>query len=134
MSLNKSTVLQTFNSTFFDFINDIISIFPDNSDIVTAKNFFEMTKKANPTIIIKIWFIYIYKPYSSVIEQGDISFFYDKNYEGDLANLVNSKEILKTIDTLRDPIRSMSETNKSHSMKYIQLLSNLSEVYNKLTA
>jgi hypothetical protein len=132
MNSDKSTILHTFNSNFFEFINDISKLFPDNADIVTAKKAFEMAKKANPTIIVKIWFSNIQQPYSSIIESGDISFFYDKDYASDLGSLTNSNEILKIIDTLRMPIKSMSDVNKQHSMNYIQILSKLSLVYSQL--
>jgi len=132
MNINRSTILHTFNSNFFEFINDILKLFPDNVDIVTAKKAFELAKKANPTIIIKIWYNNIQQPYSSIIETGDISFFYDKDYASDLGELTNSNEILKIIDTLRMPIKSMSDINKQHSMNYIQILSKLSLVYSQL--
>lgn len=131
-SSDKSTILKTFNSTFFDFLNDVIAIFPENTDIIAGKKFFELTKKANPTIIIKIWHSAIYQPYHDVIEQGDITFFFDKNYEDDLAYLENSGEVLKFIDSLRAPIQMMTDTNKAHSMQYIQILSRLSDVYNQM--
>lgn len=129
MASEKSTILKTFNQTFFDFLNDVISIFPENTDIIAGKKFFEITKKANPTIIIKIWNTSIYRPYVDVIDAGDITFFFEKNYEDDLGNLENSGEVLKFIDSFREPIRLMSDTNKAHSMNYIQILSRLSELY-----
>ena len=128
---DKSSILRAFNTHFFDFINDIIGIFPEKVEIVTARNTFEMAKKANPTIIIKIWHNMIYVPYSSVIEAGDITFFFEKDYGEDLASFPNSGEILKKIDALRDPIKCMSDVNRAHSMKYIQNLSKLSDVYSK---
>ena len=129
---NKTTILRTFNTHFVDFIDDIIKVIPENSDILAAKSFFEITKKANPTLIIKIWFSLIYSPYSTIIDSGDLEFFINKNYAEDLSNVQNSKEILKAIDSLRDPIRSMSETNKEHCLKYIQNLCKLSAVYNSM--
>jgi hypothetical protein len=129
MATDKSTILKTFNQTFFDFMNDIIAIFPENTDIVAGKKFFELTKKANPTIIIKIWHSAIFKPYSDVIQAGEINFFFEKNYEEDLGEFENANEVLKFIDSFREPIRMMSDTNKAHSMNYIQILSRLSEVY-----
>jgi hypothetical protein len=129
MATDKSTILKTFNQTFFDFMNDVISIFPENTDIVTGKKFFELTKKANPTIIIKIWNSSIYTPYKDAINAGDVTFFFEKNYEEDLGNFENANEVLKFIDSFREPIRLMSDTNKAHSMQYIQILSKLSDVY-----
>jgi len=129
---NKTTILRTFNTHFVDFIDDIIKVIPENSDILAAKSFFEITKKANPTLIVKIWFSLIYSPYSTIIDSGDLEFFINKNYAEDLSNVQNSKEILKAIDSLRDPIRNMSETNKTHCLKYIQNLCKLSAVYNSM--
>lgn len=129
---DKSTILRAFNSSFFDFINEIIRIFPDNSDIAAGKRAFEMAKSANPTIIVKVWHTYIYTPYEEVINNGDITFFFDKNYENDVGILNNSRKILNIIDSLRDPIRIMSDANKAHSMNYIQILSRLSKVYHSL--
>jgi len=130
---NKTTILRTFNTHFVDFIDDIIKVIPENSDILAAKSFFEITKKANPTIIIKIWFSLIYSPYATIIDSGDLEFFINKNYAEDLSTMQNSKEILRAIDSLRDPIRNMSETNKTHCLKYIQNLCKLSAVYNSMS-
>jgi hypothetical protein len=130
---NKITILRTFNTHFVDFIDDIIKVIPENSDILAAKSFFEITKKANPTLIIKIWFSLIYSPYATIIDSGDLEFFINKNYAEDLSTMQNSKEILKAIDSLRDPIKNMSETNKTHCLKYIQNLCKLSAVYNSMS-
>ena len=128
---DKSTILKTFNQHFFDFLTDIITIFPENNDIITAKKSFENIKRLNPSIIIKVWKNYVYSPYQSVIDSGDINFFFDKDYQSDLQTLSNSGEIIKMIDAMRNPIKNMSDTNKSHSMKYIQNLSKLSALYDK---
>jgi hypothetical protein len=132
MATDKITILRTFNTNFFDFFNEILTIFPNNSGIMTGKNAFEMAKKANPTILIKIWHGFIYSRYREVIDAGDISFFFEKDYNEDLGHLGSSRAILEIIDSLREPIRIMSDENKAHSMRYIQILSKLSEMYSKL--
>ena len=126
---DKSSVLKAFNTHFFAFIDDIIRIFPDSQDIKNSKVAFELFKKANPTSILKAWYQFVYFPYRDVIESGYIEFFVDKDYNNDLTQMPNANEILKIIDTLREPIREMSEVNKAHSLKYIQNLSKLSEMY-----
>lgn len=129
---DKSTILRAFNTHFFEFLDDIIRIIPDNRDISVAKTSFETIKRANPTIILKVWYQYVYSPYKDVIEQGNISFFFEKDYGSDLANLNNAGEIMKTIDKIRQPIKEMSDENKAHSTKYIQNLSKLSMTYMSL--
>jgi hypothetical protein len=126
---DKSTVLKAFNTLFFDFIEDILTIFPENEDIKVSKEFFTTVKRANPTALLKAWNTYVYTPYAGIIDSGNIDFFFNKNYEDDLTILSNAKDIMKAIDTIREPVRNMSEINKAHSMKYIQKLSTLSTMY-----
>ena len=127
---DKSTVLRAFNKHFFEFIEDIIRILPDEPEIVKAKVSLENIKKMNPTIICKTWFRLVYSPYKEVIDNGDISFFFEKDYSSDLDNVPNAAEIMGIIDKIRMPIKSMDEGNKGHCTKYIQNLSKLSTVYN----
>jgi|UniRef100_A0A6C0AS57 hypothetical protein len=129
---DKSTILRAFNTHFFDFLNDIISITQDNHEICVAKTSFETIKRANPTIILKVWYKFVYMQYKEVIENGDITFFFEKDYGRDLANLNNADDIMKTIDKIRQPIKEMSDENKAHSTKYIQNLSKLSMTYMNL--
>lgn len=127
---DKSTVLRAFNKHFFEFIDDIVTILPDEPEIVKAKVSFENIKKMNPTLICKTWFKVVYSPYKEVIEQGDISFFFEKDYASDLSNVPNAAEIMSIIDKIRMPIKSMDEVNRGHCTKYIQNLSKLSTVHN----
>jgi hypothetical protein len=127
---DKSTILKAFNTLFFNFLDDIIGIVEDAGDIRSAKTAFEVFRKGNPTIIIKVWRTYIYEPYAEVIQQGDLDFFINKDYSGDLSVLGNSSDIMKTIDKIREPIRNMTDINKAHSLDYIQKLSLLSASYN----
>jgi hypothetical protein len=126
---DKSTVLRAFNTHLVEFLDDIISIIPGNVGLVATKNSFEMYKKANPTLLIKIWYSYVYMPYAEIIEKGDLDFFITKDYSEDLSYLQNSKNILNAIDTLRGQIKDMSETNRNHSLEYIRNLCKLSNMY-----
>lgn len=126
---DRSAILKAFNSHFFEFIDDVINIFPEKKELASARKSFEMIKSMNVTAIIKTWFKFVYSPYTDVIESGDISFFFDKDYSEDLSQLNNSENIMSIIDSLRGPVREMNENNKSHSMKYIQNLSKLSAMY-----
>ena len=129
---DKTTLLRAFNTHLIEFLDDIITILPDNMGLVTTKNSFEMYKKANPTLLIKIWYSYVYLPYAEIIEKGDLDFFINKDYSEDLSYLQNSRAVLNAIDTLRSQIRDMSETNRNHSLEYIRNLCKLSNMYSQL--
>ena len=126
---DKSTILKGFNSHFFDFLDDVASIIDNNEEILTSKAFFETVKKANPTLIVKCWYTYVYQPYKDIIDGGNIQYFLEKDYNSDVSVLSNSTDIVKGIDKIRAPIKGMSELNQEHSMKYIQNLSKLSTLY-----
>ena len=129
---DKSSVLRAFNTHLVEFLDDIISIIPGNVGLVATKNSFEMYKKANPTLLIKIWYSYVYLPYAEIIDKGDLDFFINKDYSEDLSYLQNSKNILNAIDTLRGQIKEMSETNRNHSLEYIRNLCKLSNMYSTI--
>lgn len=122
MATNFVTV---FNDHFSEFVNDIQSVFPDDADILTAKNALIAIRKANPKLIVKIWIKYVYTPYKQEIESGNINFFLTKDYSSDLARNDNADKIMESIDRLRSPIKDMSPENQAKTMKYIQNLSKL---------
>lgn len=124
-----SGILTAFNDHFMEFISDIQRIFPDDHDILTAKNSLLAIRKANPKMIIKIWNNYIVGKYKKQIEDGDISFFINKDYAQDLVYANNSDKIIESIDRLRMPIKSMNSTEQSKTMKYIQNLTKLAHIY-----
>jgi hypothetical protein len=130
---DKSTVLKAFNNHFFEFIQDIINIFPENEDLKSTKTGLEFFKKANPTCIAKAWEYFVHEQYKDVIEKGDITFFFEKDYNNDLTYMSNAREIMKAIDKIREPVRNMGDENKAHTMKYIQNLCKLSGVYKALS-
>lgn len=126
---DKSNILKTFNAHFFEFLDDIVRIFPENADIATARKSFETIKKANPTIILKVWHKHVYSQYKEVIDQGKVEFFFEKDYGDDLGSVSGGKDVMRIIDTLREPLRSMNDANKQHTAKYLLNLSKLSSLY-----
>lgn len=127
--MDKSTIMRTFNKHFIEFLDDIINIFPEKREIRTAKNWFEALKHSNPTLIIRMWYSHIYQRYDSAVDNGDIDFFFNKDYNDDLINTQRNDEIIKFIEEFREPLRNMNSTNREHSVKYIQNLSKLSVMY-----
>ena len=123
-----SNILAAFNDHFVDFINDVQSVFPEDTDVLTAKNALTAIRKANPKMIVKIWKVFIADKYKAEIDAGDISFFTEKDYSSDVSSSNSSDKIMESIDRLRAPIKNMSPENQAKTMKYIQNLTKLSDL------
>jgi hypothetical protein len=123
-----TTLVGAFNNHLTEFIEDLISIFPNDSDIKMARTAFSNMKSFNPTAVIKIWFKYVSK-YSSAIEKGDISFFIDRDYSEDVDSSDKKDDVQRIIDKLRNPVRNMGTDNQEKAMKYIQNLTKISTMY-----
>ena len=125
------SILTAFNDHFVEFVTDIQSVFPEDHDILVAKNSLLAIRKANPKMIVKIWNTYIVGKYRSEIESGNLDFFINKDYSSDFVNANNSEKIIEAIDRFRQPIKNMSEENKTKSIKYIQNLTKLASLCEK---
>jgi hypothetical protein len=125
------SILTAFNDHFFEFVNDIQEIFPDDHDLLVSKNSLMLVRRANPKMIVKIWNAYVVGKYMSEIEAGNLDFFINKDYSSDFANANNSDKIIEAIDRFRQPIKNMSEENKTKSIKYIQNLTKLATLCEK---
>lgn len=121
-----SNIVGAFNNHFEEFISDIIRIFPDDVDILSARTAFSTIRKTNPKMIVKLWSKYITIPYNSEIQQGNIDFFLNKDYSSDLGNSDEYDRIMNIINRLREPIRNMIPGDQEKAMKYIQNLTKLS--------
>lgn len=124
-------IQRAFNDHFDEFLNDIVNIFPDDMDVKSARNSITLLKKANPRVLIGIWNNYVSAKYSDEIEAGDISFFTDKDYTNDVINTGSSEQVMDAIDRIRQPIKMMSDANQQKTMKYIQNLKKICDMYFK---
>jgi hypothetical protein len=123
-----TNILTAFNDHFFEFVNDIENAFPDDVDILSAKNAFLAARKANPKLILKVWKLYVVAKYKKEIDDGNIQFFIDKDYKNDVATSPISDKITEAIDRLRNPIKLMNTENQKKAMQYVQNLTKLSEL------
>ena len=129
MANSKSPILKAFNDHFTEFVDDIQTVFPNDPDILTAKNSLAMIRKANPRLLIQVWMTSIVGKYQAVIEAGDLSYFIQKDYTQDLAVTENQNTIMEGIERLRKPIATMSNENQEKVMKYLQNLCQLAILY-----
>jgi hypothetical protein len=123
-----TNILTAFNDHFLDFVNDVQAVFPEDTDILSAKNSLIAIRKANPKMIVKIWNTFIVGKYKTEIAEGDLDFFMNKDYSNDLVISQNSDKIMESINRLREPIRNMGPDNQIKVIKYIQNLTKLAEL------
>lgn len=119
-----------FNDHFMEFVNDIQTVFPDDVDILAAKNALATIRKINAKLIVNIWKTCVVQKYQQQIAAGDINFFIDKDYSDDLSSNENSAKIMNSINRLRDPVRRMNSSDQAKTMKYMQNLTTLSGLIN----
>ena len=117
-----------FNEQFGKLIDDIITVFPTNLDLKRARNAVLLLKRSNPKLISKIWRVQVTDKYAAKIREGDLSFFLAKDYTSDLeeTHVDSPSDIVTAISNLRDPIRQMGHDNQTKTMKYVEILCELS--------
>jgi hypothetical protein len=71
---------------------------------------------------------HIVDKYGKQIEDGDLTFFMDKDYSNDISG---NEKIMEGINRLREPIKNMTKENQDKSMKYIQNLTKLCLIYHE---
>ena len=129
MTSNKSSFLKLFNNHLIEFIDDVLTIFPDDLDLQTCGTFLKGIKKVNPRITITSWNQWVTNKYRIEIESGNLAFFENKDYKQDFEGSKDQKNILDTIERIRNDVKKCGVENKKKTMKYLQNLTKLSDLY-----
>ena len=127
--MNNQLVLSTFIKQLEECLEDISNTYNEDSRFVKCKLFFNGIKLTNPKMLITTWKTMITDKYRDKINAGDVQYFIEKDYKEDAPDLYNNT-VDNAIQDLRVIIRKMSPENINISMKYIQNLCKLSELYN----
>ncbi len=132
--IDRPTLIRSFNDYFCEFLDDISRVLPGNKQISAANRSFKTLIEMNKTILVKCWYKFVYLKYSQVIEDGNIEFFFEKDYSDDLTKLQNAQNIMEIIDSVRQPAKEVCENpkNKEYMVSYIQGLCRLSIAFNEI--
>ena len=129
--MDKSTILKAFNNQFEEFLEDVEVLFPNNTDIKTSKTGLTMLRKANPKMIVSVWYRYICLKYEDEIEKENLEYFLTKDYSTDLKMDENAaNKVLQGIDKIREPLRHLDAGNRKKTIQYLKNLNQLSKIYN----
>ena len=123
------SILKAFTNHLMEFVTDIQQVFPNDTELRTAKIFLEGLVKINPKTVIMGWKECINDMYKDKIAEGDLDYFINKDYNKDLNGTMGKSRILNIIDSFRDKVRNMGNDNKKKSMKYVQNLVKLCNMY-----
>ena len=128
--MDKTTILKAFNNQFEEFLEDVEVLFPDNNDIKTTKTGLTMLRKANPKMIVSVWYRHICIKYEEEIEKENLEYFLTKDYSSDL-NMDEgaANKVLDGIDKIREPLRHLDAENKKKAIQYLKNLNQLSKIY-----
>ena len=129
--MEKSAIMKAFNKHFFDFIDDIITIFPENVEVIAARDSIELLKRANPHVIVKAWYSFVFSKYSEYFYRGDLEYFLNKDYKDDLVDVQNSNKVLEVIGVIRDHLKNMGDVNREKTLKYLINLCKLCAIYHE---
>ena len=128
------SLITAFNNQMSNFMNDLSYLYPNDKKFIIFEQKFEILRKANPALMIKKYFQYIYQFKESIMSK-DEEFFKDKikpnnlkNVYNDDQDLNNNKYIpLKEVLNLTEYWDNMNDVNKEAVWKYFKVLTLLSE-------
>ena len=128
--MDKKKIINLFIKHFNEFIEDIELIFPEDKEISLLKDFLKLYSMVNKTSLIDIWTRYVTIPYRSEIEAKNFNFFLDKEWDNDLRYTKQKDAISNKLSHIKNCIINMEETNKTKSLKYVENLIKISDLYN----
>jgi len=131
MSSKTSSFLSAFNTHLLELLEDLKTLYPNDINIKTAIRLVSTLKKANPKMLLKGWKSCVNDEYRKQIEEGDFDFFLNKSYDRDIGGDLtqNSSQILSAINLIKLKFRDMNEENKKKTIKYVQNLTKLCDLY-----
>ena len=131
MSSQKSSFLGAFNTHLLELLEDLKTLYPADINIKTAIRLVSTLKKANPKMLLKGWKVSVNDEYKKQIEEGDFDFFLNKEYDRDIGGDLkqSSSQILDAINLIKIKFRDMNETNRKKTIKYVQNLTKLCNLY-----
>ena len=122
--------LTAFNNQIDNFLEDLITVCPEEKEFKMLKNGISLVKKTNPRIILS-QFIEMIFPYKEQILLRNEDFFIGKDYQEDFTNV--SSDYISTITGKLKNIwaSGISESDKVKIWEYFHSLITLAELAQK---
>ena len=123
------SILKIFNNQLSEFLDDLITLFPNDVDLKASRMAVNALKKVNPKSLLTNWKYYVTDKYKKQIFEGDINFFLTKDYENDITDVEDKGAAMKAINRLKPALNKIGDANKLKASKYLINLTKLSELY-----
>lgn len=131
--MSKNQIIDAFNKHIMEFIMDIELVFPHDTDISALRKSLSRTIMIIPKSVIRAFNEHFCIVYGKEIETGNLDFFIDNDYNAKHSIILNNNSIIiNKINELREPVRKMSDKDKSNVIQYLKNLKKLTEMYNIL--
>ena len=127
-SENQKTLKELFCNQLLEFMDDVITIFPNNLDLKTGKTFIIGLTRVSKRKLMGIWKTSVVDIYEDAILKGDTEYFINKDYSDDLGEGGTDK-MMSVIEDVRGLIRNTSKENKEKAIKYLQNLTKICKLY-----
>ena len=124
----QKSLKEVFCNQLLEFMDDILTIFPNNLDLKTGKTFIVGLTKVSKKKLIGIWKTSVVDVYEEAIMKGDKEYFINKDYSDDLGE-GGTDRMMSVIEDVRTLIRNTSEENKDKAIKYLQNLTKICKLY-----
>jgi len=122
--MSKKVFLDAFFNQFGDFLEQLIKVFPDDTDIPAYKSGLGLLQRTNPTLVIKETYTHM-SPFEKVIRARNEDFFLKHEF----AEYDTLEQVIAKIKSLWV---GLSENNKNCVWGYLTILLDISKRYNDL--
>ena len=119
--------LHAFINQLDGFVNEILMVFPNDTDFKLLSNSISLLRKTNPRSILTLFMTSIL-PYKTFIVIKDETFFLEHEFSNDDMNIdVEKNDIIDMTNKLRGLWTNLNDINKEMIWKYFQVLVILGE-------
>jgi hypothetical protein len=128
-TMSKNQIIEAFNKHFMEFVLDIERVFPTDNEIISTRKNISKSMLLMSKSIIRLFHDSFVLNYRDEIQKGDLNFFIEKDYRSSNLIPIDNENVFLKIDSLRQPIKNMSDDDKGKIIKYLQNLTYLSDIY-----
>lgn len=127
--MDKSQCFNIFNQKLREFVNDLIAVFPNDTDLYSFKTSLNMIGLVNERQMIDLFIRFVHKSYKTQILNRDESFFLTHTYNDEISHAGDNNITSQLIAKIKSYWVDMSPENKDIVWTYFGVLIRLAEKY-----